>query len=168
MQLLFPRGFSMNFVLLNWALCGGLFVYAFLANFRTMLLMPQYEKPVNSAQDVLDRGMIPFVWERGAYFRDHLLQSTNPTYQKLGEIVVVPKDYEQYWNMMKEDVLLANTHVYLGYLNFDDKSLGKFHESKDVLEGISKSGGNIVNKKWSLGEEFSYHLLVFQQVRTSV
>jgi hypothetical protein len=33
MQLVFPRGFSMNFVLITWALFGGLFIYAF---FRTM------------------------------------------------------------------------------------------------------------------------------------
>jgi hypothetical protein len=89
MQLVFPRGFSMNFVLLTWALCGGLFIYAFLTNFRTMLLMPQYEKPVDSAQDILDRGMIPFVIDGGDYLRDHLLQSSTSAYQKLGEIVVV-------------------------------------------------------------------------------
>ena len=82
MQIVFPKGFSMNFVLITWALFGGLFIYAFLANFRTILLMPQYEKPIDSAQDVLDRGMIPFVDNGGEWLRDHLLQSSVPTYQK--------------------------------------------------------------------------------------
>ena len=50
------------------ALCGGLFIYAFLANLRTMLLMPQYEAPIDSAQDILDRGMIPFVGDGGEFY----------------------------------------------------------------------------------------------------
>ena len=41
---------------------------------------------------------------------------------------------------------------------------GRFHESKDVIEGTNPFGGDIVNKKWSLGEEHSYHMLLFQQV----
>ena len=101
----------MNFVLITWALFGSLFIYAFLANFRTMLLMPQYEKPVDSAQDVLDRGMIPFVNVGGDYWRDQLLQSSNPTYKKLGEILVVPKDWDQFEKMVREDIQEGNTHT---------------------------------------------------------
>ena len=103
----------MNFVLLTWALCGGLFIYAFLANFRDMLLKPKYGIPVDSAQDILDRGMIPFVWDGGAYYRDHLLQSPSSAYQKLGEIVVIANDWQHEEKMMMEDVHVANTHVYL-------------------------------------------------------
>ena len=84
----------MNVVKITWGLFGGIFIYVFLANFRTMLLMPQYDKPIDSAQDVLDRGMIPFVDWGGDYYRDHLLQSSNPAYQTLGGVVVVPKDWD--------------------------------------------------------------------------
>ena len=155
----------MNFTLITWALFGGLFIYAFLANFRTMLLMPQYEKPVDSAQDVLDRGMVPFVWHGGEYYRDLLLQSSNPTYKKLGEILVVPIDWQTFERMIQEDVLGANTHVALQGGICQSCYDGKFHESKDVLEGDTPFGGDIINKKWSLTEEYSYHLLIFQQVR---
>ena len=117
MQHVFPKGFSMNFILLTWALCGGLFVYAFLANFRTMLLMPQYEKPIDSAQVILDRGMILFVIYGGEYYKQFLQQSSNLAYQKLGENVVVSKDYDQYLKMHKEEVQGANTHVFLGCLD---------------------------------------------------
>jgi hypothetical protein len=126
--------------------------------------LQNYEKPIDSAQDILDRGMIPFIIDGGDYLKDHLLQSSNPVYQKLGEIVIVPKDYDQYEKMMKEDILVANTHVYLGALDNEERSWGKFHESKDVLEGENPFFGDIVNKKWSLGEEYSYHLLLLQQV----
>ena len=158
----------MNFVLITWALFGGLFIYAFLANFRTMLLMPQYEKPVNSAQDILDRGMIPFVWYGGKFWKHFLLQSSNPVYQKLGEIVVVPKDFDEWSKIMQEDILGANTHVYFGTLSFVALwiSLDGYHGSKDVIDGTNPFGGDIVNKKWSLSEEYSYHLLTFHQVKS--
>ena len=156
----------MNLVLITWALCAGLFIYAFLANFRTMLLMPQYAKPVDSAQEILDRGMIPIVDDGGLYWKHFLLQSSIPTYQKLGEIAVVPEDTDQRYKMVREDIQGANTHVFLGsitWVSFD----GKYHESKDVLEGNNPFIGDIVNKKWSLGEEYSYHLLLFNQVGTT-
>ena len=165
MHLVFPKGFSVNFVLLTWALFGGLFIYAFLANFRTMLLMPQYGKPIDSAEEVMERGMIPFVYGGVDYYKHVLLHSSIPVYHKLGEIVVGTKDYDEYLKKMNEDILGANTHVYLGYLDDYDRSLGKFHESKDVLEGSDPSVVDILNKKWSLAEEYSYHLLVIQQVK---
>ena len=133
--------------------------------------MPQYEKPVDSAQDILDRGMIPFVVDGGDYWKPFLLQSSNPVYQKLGEIVIVPKDYDQHEKMLRE-VQGSNTHVYLGqfsfvvnYISWDGSISGKYHESKEVLEGTNPFVGDIVNKKWSLSEEYSYHYLLFQQVK---
>ena len=81
----------MKFVLLIWGLFGGLLVYFFLANFLTVLLRPQYEKPVDSVQDIIERGMITFVPDASYYWKDFLLQSPNPLYQKLGDMCVVPK-----------------------------------------------------------------------------
>ena len=66
--------------------------------------------------------------------------------------------------MVKEDILGENTHVMLGYLTSDERSWGKFHESRDVLEGTNPFSVDIVNKKWSLGKEYSYLLLQFHQV----
>ena len=155
----------MNFVLITWAMFGGLFIYAFLANFRTMLLKPQYEAPVDSAQDILDRGLIPFVQYGGYLDRDHLLQSPNPAYQKLGAILYVPETFTDF-RRLREEIQGKNSHVFLGGdIDWAAWLFGKsFHESKEVIEGKNYFGGDIINKKWSLGEQYSYHLLVFQQV----
>ena len=165
----------MNFVLITWALFGGLFIYAFLANFRTMLLMPQYGKPLDSAQEILDRGMIPIVMEGADFWKHHLLESSNPVYQKLGEIVVVPKDYDTVIKMAREDIQGGNTHVFLSsityvveWVSFDGNISGEYHESKEVLEGTNPLYGDILNKKWALGEEYSYHLLLFHQVKINL
>ena len=67
LHLIFPRGFSANLVLLTWSIFGGVLLHGFLANFRVMLLRPVLEKPVDTAQEVLDRGMIPVTIDRGEY-----------------------------------------------------------------------------------------------------
>jgi hypothetical protein len=165
MKYVFPKGVSMNFVLITWALCGGLFVYAFLANFRTVLLMPQYEKPVDSAQDILDRGLIPLL--DGEFYISLLLQSPISAYQKLGEIGVLFDNWDEYYRILEEDVLGANTHVSLTYFHSKERDRYGLHESKNVLEGDNPYGGDIHNKKWSLAEEYSCHLLLFTQVENT-
>ena len=79
---------------------------------------------------------------------------------------MVPSDYDTFLKVVRKDIQGANTHVYLGVLYDYKKGDGKFHENKEVLEGITPYGVDIVNKKWSLGKEYSYHLLLFHQVKT--
>ena len=99
----------------------------------------------------------------------NLLQSSNPVYQQLGKITIVPKDYDTLAKMVREDIKGANTHVFLGTLDYvveldkDEIIPGKYHASTDVLEGLNPYIGDILNKKWSLGEEYTYHLLLFRQ-----
>ena len=50
-------GFASNMVLLLWCVCGGFLLHMLEANFLTMLLKPNYEKPVDFEQDILDRGL---------------------------------------------------------------------------------------------------------------
>ena len=52
----FNFGFASNMVLLLWCICGGLLAHMLEANFLTILLKPVYEKFVDTAEDVLDRG----------------------------------------------------------------------------------------------------------------
>ena len=92
---------------------------------------------------LLDRGMIPFVWYGGKFWKDLLLQSSTPVYQQLGEMAVVPKDKDEWLRIVKEDIVGANTHVYLGTLSFATLfvNLNEYHGSKDVVEGINPFGG---------------------------
>ena len=53
----FNFGFASNMVLLLWCVCGGFLLHMFEANFLSILLKPSYEKAVDTAQDVLDRGL---------------------------------------------------------------------------------------------------------------
>ena len=110
---MFPMGFSANLVLLIWALVGGILLHSFLTNFRGMLLKPLYEEPIDTAQEILDRGKILETYEGGYYWVEFLEQSPNPVYQQLAERAVVPVEYEDLFEILEEDLQGAGTHVYI-------------------------------------------------------
>ena len=68
--------------------------------------------------------------------------------------------------------LYAGTHVFIGqkgggkqlYQTHKENIYGidEYYYSKEVVEGRYES--YLMNKKWSLSEEFSKHLLIYQQV----
>ena len=53
----FNFGFASNMVLLLWCVCGGLLAHMLEANYLTMLMKPVYEMPVDTPQDIIDRGL---------------------------------------------------------------------------------------------------------------
>ena len=63
-----------------------------------------------------------------------------------------------------EEVLGKNTHVLMGMLYDYQKKFGKFHYSKEFLEGAGSYSVNILNKKWEYADAFNHHLLVLYQV----
>ena len=44
-------------ILLLWCVCGGFILHMFESTYFTMLMKPTYEKPVDTAQDIIDRGL---------------------------------------------------------------------------------------------------------------
>ena len=165
MQLMFPRGFSANFLFILWALLGSVLIHGFLANFRVMLLKPVLEKPPDSAQDVLDRGLIPIVYNGGQYWIDRLADSDNPVYQQLAKKAYLPIDYADRLRAVKEDLMGAGTHVYIASnIRTQMKDYGFYYFSKEGIEGTSPWAVEVLNKRWPLNDDFNKHVLIFQQV----
>ena len=50
-------GLASKMTFLLWCVCGGLLLHMFESTFFSMLIKPVYETPINTAQDVLDRGL---------------------------------------------------------------------------------------------------------------
>ena len=164
-QIMLPRGFSTNFVLLIWAFVGSFLVYAFLANFLGMLIKPMKDKPIDTAQDVLDKGMIPITPWAGEYYVDLLKNSPNPVYQQLAKRVVVPKDMEEMTSLVIEGVQGTNTHVFISqYLCCGMGEVGIYYGSKEIVSGSTPWYIWIVNKKWPLKDNLAHHILIYQQV----
>ena len=69
---------------------------------------------------------------------------------------------------MVEDAVVNGSLVVMGAFMYDSElAMGKWHRSKDKSGGDSPFASYILNKKWTLEEEFNNHILRFQQVRVS-
>ena len=124
-----------------------------------------YDDPVDTAQDVVDRKLIPVVdWFSPEYI-DILARSDNSLYQQLAAITVLPKNDDEFFDILKNSVLGNGTHVYLkSGLWESEKELGRYHFSQELLEGDTGYGGWFINKKYHLSNELAKHLLIYHQV----
>ena len=55
-----PVGRSSNLVFTIWAVFGGFILHFLLSNYLTVLMTPSYEKPVETAADMVKRDITPF------------------------------------------------------------------------------------------------------------
>ena len=76
----FPVRMSGNFVYMIWAVFGGFILNFLLFNFLTVLLRPSYEKPVETAGDLLNRNITPFHNPIGKIFIPLFENSPYPEY----------------------------------------------------------------------------------------
>ena len=84
-------GFASNMVLLLWCVCGGLLAHMLEANYLTILLKPNYEKPIDTAQDVIDRNLT-VIFPYGYESRVEILKNSPSNITRtLAERTIVPK-----------------------------------------------------------------------------
>ena len=50
-------GFSSKMVLLMWCVWGGFLLHILECNYLTVLVKPVYEKPIDTAEDIIERGI---------------------------------------------------------------------------------------------------------------
>ena len=69
---------------------------------------------------------------------------------------------------MVEDAVVTGSSVVEGpYLYDYELEYGKWHRSKDKKGGRNPFASYMMNKKWTLEEEFNNHMMMFQQVTVS-
>ena len=126
--------------------------------------MPVFEKPVDTARDVVEHGLKPFVRDGGFYSRDHLLDSPIPEYQYIGSMIYVPMSWQELERMQQEEILQDGTHVHIGSIGNYEKAWGEWHTSKEHIGGLSPYAVYILNKKMIQEEEIDRTVLYFTQV----
>ena len=171
----FNFGFACNMVLLLWCVCGGLLAHMLEANFLTILLKPVYEKPIDTAKDILDRGLT-IIYPPGTESLVELLKNS-PAYttRTLAERTIVCKSWDECdgWGDYKDNGLIpgvvktGTSVLEISFLLPSEMDLGKWHRSKDRKGGRIPFPSYMMNKKWTLEEEFNNHMLRFQQVTVS-
>ena len=68
---------------------------------------------------------------------------------------------------MKHKVLELKTHAYIGNLGWGEEELGKWHTSKEPIQGMSPIAVLLINKKMPYEEEIQRTILYFDQVITN-
>ena len=88
----FPFGVSSRLIFAVWCVCGGFLLHFLECNFLTILLKPNYEKPMDTAEDVLDRGVTVLWYPYYDYYKEMALQQNESIIvKKLAAKVYVSK-----------------------------------------------------------------------------
>ena len=165
-------GFASNMALLLWCVCGGFLVHMLEANYLKMLMKPNYEKPVDTAQDVLDRNLIVIYPPGSESVLEILKNSPSNITRTLAERTIIC----WYWevcdglplgndNGLIPRLLKTGSSVYQsGWLYPEYLQWGKWHRSKERKGGENPFPSYMMNKKWTMEEEFTNHVMRFQQV----
>ena len=78
-------------VFLLWCVCGGFLLHFFECNILDILLQTNYEKAVDTAQDVLDRRLTVIVGPGSESKVEIMKNSPSAITRELAERTVVPK-----------------------------------------------------------------------------
>ena len=158
------KGLSSTYLILVWSTFGGVILYAFHSNFLSMLISPIIEKPLDTAEDILERGLIP-IMKGGGVYKNLLQKSSNKATKKLGENVLFTEEFQP-TGLIFEKVLSEKTHAWItSYITCSDTlPYENFHISRDTIDGTNPWFVWIMNKKWSHKESLERHILYFQQV----
>ena len=77
--------------LLLWCICGAFLLHMFESNYLTILMKPTYEKPVDTAQDILDRGLTIIYNPESESTVEVAKNSPSAVIRALAKRTVVPK-----------------------------------------------------------------------------
>ena len=69
--------------------------------------------------------------------------------------------------MVQDAVVNGSSVVECSFLYDFELEWGKWYRSKDRASGQNPFGSYLMNKKWTMEEEFTKHMLHFQQVTLS-
>ena len=87
----FNFGFASNLILMLWCVCGGFLLFFLECNYLTILMKPNYEKPIDTAEDILDRGLTIIPNPGTGSIVEALKSSPFEITRKLAERTTVPK-----------------------------------------------------------------------------
>ena len=146
------RTLSSNLVFTIWAVFGGFILHFLLSNYLTVLLMPSYEEPVETAKDLIKRDIIPFLQPGQDIYIQFFADSLDPNYQEISRRFVIAKDWDDYEAMLREALssgMYANVGTEPWYFNSTEE-LKDWYRSTETISGTFPYQVHLSNKKWPL------------------
>ena len=83
-------GLASKMIFILWCASGGFLLHMFQSEYLTMLIKPIYEKPIDTAQDVLDRGLTVIYPPGSESTLEIMKNSPSNINRKLAERTIVP------------------------------------------------------------------------------
>lgn len=83
-------GFSSNMVLLLWCVWGGFLLHILECNYLTVLLKPTYEKPIDTAEDIIERGLRIICMPSAGSVVEAMKKSPFESVRQMAELTYVP------------------------------------------------------------------------------
>ena len=138
------------------------FSHILLCNILTVILRPNFEEPLDTAKQLVERNNITlYFWPGLDDNKQWLQESPIPENRILGENAIIADDWDHYDNITKHDAMGAGTHAQMAYFlawemfeEYHPEGKG-WYRSKEIVSGRSPYAGYLTNKKWPLNEVLS-------------
>ena len=89
------------------------FRHILLCNLLTTLLRPNFEEPLDTAKQLVEKNITIYMSPGTQIWKQFLLKSSIPEYNILGETFLIPDDWDHFDNISEHDVMDAGTHAYI-------------------------------------------------------
>ena len=128
-----------------------------LCNVLTTILKPNFEDPLDTSKQLVQKNITIFVPPGGQVWKQYLLDSSIPEYNLLGDKVIIADGWDQTINMSKYDVIGEGTHATLAtgltptFLDLGKGTRG-WYRSEEKLSGAYPFSGFLTNKRWHLNK----------------
>ena len=120
-----------------------------MCNVLPVILRANFDDPVDSAQDIVDRNLIVVMAPWMDMWKQWFATHANPHYRKISETMIIAESWDQLAWYMEDGIIEKNTHVYPGgYLTPGEKALGLWWRSKETVEGYQGFQGLLTRKKF--------------------
>ena len=150
------RTWSSNLVFTIWAVFGGFILHFLLSNYLTVLLKPKYEPFVDTAADIIERDITPFLWPGAEIYISFFANSPDPNYQEISKRFVIAKDWDEYEDMVRK-VISTGLYTDIGsepwcfdYKKCTEEYYKNWYRSSERISGNYPYLVHLSNKKWPL------------------
>ena len=125
-----------------------------LCNLLTTILRPNFEEPLDTFKKLVENNITLFVRPGTEIWKQFLLESPILENRLLGETMLIPDDWDHFYNITEHGVFGEGTHAQLtGYLApWQLRDHGPWYRSKETLAGKYPYSGYLTNKNWHLNE----------------
>ena len=124
-----------------------------MCNLLTTILTPNFEDPLETAQQLVDNDITIFSGPGTDLWKQFLADSPISEYNKLAETFYIPQDWYEFDDYCEQYIIGEGTHATMGnFLTPEMLDMGRWWQSKENLIGVYPFGGYISTKKWHLNE----------------